>query len=110
MDDFSVKVHQETGEVVATYVQDEVALKATIEVPPTYPLDRPKVSFHCGLGKSQWQRWRMQLMALLTNRDGTFADAVALWKKNLDQELAGAEPCPICYSVISLGSMRLPTE
>lgn len=110
LDDFSVKVHRETGEVVAKYIQDEVALKATIEVPPAYPLDKPKVHFQCGLGKSQWQRWRMQLMALLTNRDGTFADAVALWKKNLDQELSGAEPCPICYSVISLGSMRLPTE
>jgi len=45
MDDFSVTVHKETGDVVATYIQDEMALKATIEVPPAYPLDRPRVHF-----------------------------------------------------------------
>ena len=39
-------------------------------------------------------------------QDGTLPEALALWRRNLDKEFEGVEPCPICYAVISLDHSR----
>jgi E3 ubiquitin-protein ligase listerin len=41
-------------------------------------------------------------------QDGTILEALQLWKKNLDKEFEGVEPCPICYSVIHMTNKSLP--
>jgi hypothetical protein len=41
-------------------------------------------------------------------QDGTLLEALQLWKRNIDAEFAGAEPCPICYCVIQPQSYQLP--
>ena len=38
--------------------------------------------------------------AILQHRNGAVADGLMLWRKNVDGEFAGVEPCPICYLVI----------
>ncbi|MDR3740240.1 MAG: RING finger domain-containing protein [Terracidiphilus sp.] len=41
-------------------------------------------------------------------QDGTILDALVLWKRSLDKEFDGVEPCPICYSVIHMTHHSLP--
>ena len=32
-----------------------------------------------------------------------------MWKQNVDQELHGVEPCPICYNTLHPKTLSLPT-
>jgi hypothetical protein len=48
------------------------------------------------------------IIQLLSMQDGTVLDALLMWKKNVEKELDGIEPCPICYSILHPKSMSLP--
>lgn len=90
-----------------------------------------------GIAKDRSRRWMLQIRALLSHQvgcewqpavalahvvaspphatslqlalqDGSLADAVVLWRENVARELAGVEPCPICYSVVHMASRSLP--
>ena len=37
-------------------------------------------------------------------------DAIRVWRKNVDKELDGVEPCPICYSVVQTTDHSLPRK
>src|SRR3546814_19777861 len=42
-------------------------------------------------------------------QDGSVVDAVLLWKNNVDREMEGVEPCPICFSTLHFKSHSLPS-
>jgi hypothetical protein len=46
---------------------------------------------------------------LLSNQDASVLDAILLWKKNVDKEFEGLEPCPICYSILHPKNLTLPS-
>jgi hypothetical protein len=73
--------------VVATYVKDECELGMTIRLPPSYPLRPVEVSCarRLGIGEARWRRWVLQIVTLLSVRDGSVLDAVLLWKRNVDK-------------------------
>jgi E3 ubiquitin-protein ligase DOA10 len=48
-------------------------------------------------------------VTLLSAQDGSVLDALLLWKRNVDKEFQGLEPCPICYSVLAPKTLTLPT-
>lgn len=41
-------------------------------------------------------------------QDGSIVDAVLMWKNNVEKELEGVEPCPICYSILHPKTLNLP--
>ena len=109
-DEVTVKGSVVTREVTATYFKDEVTLEVVIRLPPAYPLRNVEVECTRSLGVSgdKWNRWQLQIVTLLSMRDGCVADAVALWIRNLGKEFEGMEPCPICMSIIEARNLSLP--
>ncbi|CAM9284140.1 unnamed protein product [Scytosiphon promiscuus] len=96
--------------VVASYLKDECTLEAVIQLPPDYPLRNVEVtcSKRMGVSEGRWRQWVLQIVTLLSLQDGSVLDAVMMWKKNVDKEFEGVEPCVICYSVLHPKTMDLP--
>lgn len=97
-------------EVTATYTQDECQLSIVIQLPPNFPLRNVEVDGRLTLGipEKRWKRWALQIRQMLNNQDGTLLDALMLWKENVDKDFAGLEPCPVCYSILSVKTHELP--
>jgi len=97
-------------EVVARYTQDECQLSVAITLPPNFPLRNVEVDGRRTLGvpEKRWKRWALQIRLMLNSQDGTLLDALLLWKENVDKEFEGVEPCPVCYSVLSVKTHELP--
>lgn len=96
--------------IITTYARDECTLEMEIQLPDSYPLQLAKVECtkQIGVRPEKWRRWGLQIVNLLSRQNGTILDAVCFWKKSLDQEFDGIEPCPICYSVIHHGDNSIP--
>ena len=58
--------------------------------------------------ETKLRKWLLSISAFLRNQNATLAAAVELWRRNVDQEFAGVEPCLICYSVVSSTNGQLP--
>lgn len=108
--DMSVSGSTVSREVTATYIQDECQLSIVIQIPPTFPLRNVEVDGRRTLGipEKKWKRWALNIRVMLNNQDGTLLDALMLWKENVDKEFGGLEPCPVCYSIISVKTHELP--
>jgi hypothetical protein len=108
--DLKVVASRASGETVAVYTRDETSIEMRITLPPGYPLRNVEVTCTGRLGDGgRWQRWVLQIVHLMSQRDGSVVDAVLLWRRNVDKEFEGAEPCPICYSTLHAKSLCLPS-
>ncbi len=110
-EEFTVRALTVSREVHATYIKDESSLEIAISLPSTYPLVPVEVSClkqRC-VSKKQWRHWQLMIIILLEVRNGSMLDAVLLWKRNIDREFEGREPCVICYSVVEPRTMALPS-
>jgi hypothetical protein len=109
-EEIQVKGSVSARSVTALYMKDECVLEMIIRLPPSYPLKLVEVECtrRHGVREDRWRRWVLQIIALLKTQEGSILDAVQLWKRNVDQEFDGVEPCPICYSVLHSGDQSLP--
>eukprot|EP00941_MAST-03F_sp_MAST-3F-sp1_P002792 g2792.t1 len=99
--------------ITATYSTEDCALEIVLQLGPSHPLSIPEILCEKRLGvkESTWRRWSLQIRRLLGGGESRRAvDAVDFWKKNLDQEFMGKEPCPICYNVIHSKHRTLPSR
>ncbi|DAZ98456.1 TPA: hypothetical protein N0F65_001157, partial [Lagenidium giganteum] len=110
LDEMTVKGSKVSREITATYMQDDCALEMVIRVPPSYPLRSVEVECtkRIGISEDRWRRWVLQIVKVTASQDGSLLDAVLPWKKNVDKEFEGVEPCPICYSILNPKNMGLP--
>lgn len=109
MDDFSLKAAS-IGEVVATYVKDEVELQMTLKLSSSHPL-RPvtvSMSHMKAVAESMWRKWLLSMRSLLMTKDGSVLDAVLLWRNYLDRHFEGVDCCPICYAIFHITTYSLP--
>lgn len=97
-------------EVSARYLFSEVELQIRLELPPSFPLRR--ISVHAqeqiGIGEAQWRKTVLGMNTLLSQKNGSLAEAIDLWRRNLDKQFEGVDECPICYSVLHMSSASLP--
>lgn len=109
-DEMTVKGSRVSREITTTYMKDECALEMVIRVPAAYPLRCVEVECtkRIGIAEDRWRRWVLQIIRVTSSQDGSLLDAVLLWKKNIDKEFEGVEPCPICYSILNPKTMGLP--
>ena len=100
-----------TREITAVYAKEECNLEIVIRLPKAYPLRNVEVDCRkrLGVSESRWRRWVLQIVTLLSNQDACVQQAVDLWKKNVDREFEGLEPCPICYSILHPKNLALPS-
>ena len=106
-----LEVHGDrTSGVTACFIRDDAKVEIKIRVPAQYPLKNVEVECVTKLcvPEAKWRRWSFQIIQLLGTQDGTIIEGVLLWKKNLENEFDGVEPCPICYSTLHYKSMSLP--
>lgn len=50
-----------------------------------------------GVTDTRLRKWLLSISAFLRHQNRGVADAMALWKRSLDAEFEGVEPCLICY-------------
>ncbi|RDX61954.1 E3 ubiquitin-protein ligase listerin, partial [Mucuna pruriens] len=109
-ENFSVSVSKAANEIVATYTKDETGMDLVVHLPASYPL-RP-VDVDCtrslGISETKQRKWLMSMMLFIRNQNGALAEAIGIWKRNVDKEFEGVEECPICYSVIHTTNHSLP--
>lgn len=109
-ENFSVSVSKSANEVVATYTKDETGMDLVVRLPLSYSL-RP-VDVECtrslGISEVKQRKWLLSMMSFVRNQNGALAEAIRIWKNNIDKEFEGVEECPICYSVIHTANHSLP--
>lgn len=110
--DSAMEIHASarTGSITTAYEKDGCQLEMSIRLSDCHPLALPvcECTKQVGVTQSRWRRWVIQIVSLLSNQDGSVLDAVFLFKQNLDKELEGTEPCPICYCVIHVQDHSMP--
>ncbi|GBG24046.1 E3 ubiquitin-protein ligase listerin [Hondaea fermentalgiana] len=96
--------------VTALYEKEDCSVEMEVRIPLCFPLENVQVECvgQVGISRDRWRRWVMQINTLLTSQDGTLLDALLLWKLNMDKELEGMEPCPICYAVVHANDQSFP--
>uniref|UniRef100_A0A1D1ZG63 E3 ubiquitin-protein ligase listerin n=2 Tax=Anthurium amnicola TaxID=1678845 RepID=A0A1D1ZG63_9ARAE len=109
-DNFSVTVNKSALEIIATYKKEETGMDLVIHLPSCYPLRPVDVDCTRSLGVSEvkQRKWLLSLTAFVCNQNGAIAEAIRIWKNNLDREFEGVEECPICYSIIHTTNHSLP--
>lgn len=109
--EFEIKGNATTGEIVASFLRDETKIEIIIKIPAAYPLKNVDVdcTSRIGVSDGRWRRWLLQMIQLLSLQDGSVVDAALLWKRNIEKEMEGVEPCPICYCTIHTKTLKLPT-
>lgn len=97
-------------EVRATYTFSDVFLEIGMHIPDVFPLRTAQVEprGRVGMSETRWRKTLLGMTTLLQSRDGSLAEAVELWRRNLDKCFQGVEECPICYSVLHLSTAALP--
>lgn len=97
-------------EVSATYTLSDVTLEIGIRLPDVFPLQPVVVEARSrvGMTEARWRKTLLGMTTLLRAKDGTLAEAVELWRRNLDKTFQGVEECPICYSVLHLVTAARP--
>jgi hypothetical protein len=102
------RTHIHSLQICASYAKDECQLRVTIKLPSAYPLRGVEVSCDkkLGISDARWRRWVLQIVTLLSVRDGSVLDAVLLWKRNVDKVSARMSctlfACWYCVLNISL--------
>ncbi|BBN16555.1 E3 ubiquitin-protein ligase listerin [Marchantia polymorpha subsp. ruderalis] len=109
-DEFSIRANRSSREVTAIYKKEEAGMDIVIKMPPCYPLRA--VGVECtrrmGIDEHLLRKWILSMASFLRNQNGAVSEAVQMWKRNVDREFEGVEPCPICYSIIHTSNHSLP--
>jgi hypothetical protein len=107
---FNVKASAQSRVVAMTIVHDETSFDTELHFPEGYPLFQASIvcTKRIGIRPDKWQKWSLQIIQLLSRREGTLAEAVFQWKTNIDSEYQGVEPCPICYAVAHVSDGSVP--
>jgi E3 ubiquitin-protein ligase listerin len=108
---FSVRANSASREVVASMeVEDGHMIELVIKLPASMPLKAPEAECKksVGVSEARLRKWLLSITAFLRNRNGAIADALRLWKRNVDTEFEGHDDCLICYSIIQPSTGQLP--
>ncbi|CCD14432.1 unnamed protein product, partial [Trypanosoma congolense IL3000] len=95
-----------------TYTMDDVRSSINIEFKSGFPLRPPVVMPEnlrgCGVSSGELHAWMLKMSALLFGGSVNVWKCVMLFGRNMDEHFAGKEPCPICFSIVSATTNRLP--
>lgn len=109
-DSLTIKANQSIGEVTVIYKKEEAGMDMVIRMPKCYPLRA--VDIDCtrrlGISETRLRKWMLSMASFLRNQNGAVAEAIQIWKQNVDREFEGVEECPICYSIIHTSNHSLP--
>lgn len=106
----TIKANLSTGEITVVYKKEEAGMDMVIRMPKCYPLRAVDVECtrRLGISETRLRKWMLSMAAFLRNQNGAVAEAIKIWKQNVDREFEGVEECPICYSIIHTMNHSLP--
>ncbi|TPX62997.1 hypothetical protein PhCBS80983_g00179 [Powellomyces hirtus] len=120
IEDLVIKVSKSGNEVTASYTVEDATLEMVIRLPTTFPLRQVDVDSGvgaaaaggraAGISEARWRAWLLSASAVIASQNGSIADAVKLYSKNISLHFKGVEDCAICYSVIGVIDRTLPTK
>ncbi len=61
-----------------------------------------------GVSDTRMRKWLLSISAFLRTNNRGVGDAISMWRRNVESEFEGVEPCLICYSVIAATNSALP--
>jgi hypothetical protein len=113
--DVVVTVLESEATVSARFTADDVSFDVKFILPKAYPLqpatldkDAIKTRARVGVPADKWRAWMMKISITLLNGGSSVWQSIVQIASNLQQQLEGVEPCPICYSVIASTNQTLP--
>ena len=107
IEDLKTKINQNGQDIVASFEFEGAELDIVIKLPPCFPLKMADVSGgtaggrQAGISDARWRAWLLSVSAVMIGLNGTVADALQLFTKNVKLHFEGIEECAICYAVIS---------
>ncbi|KAJ3344905.1 hypothetical protein HDU91_007521 [Kappamyces sp. JEL0680] len=114
--ELSVKINPTTKDITASYSFEEAELDIIVRLPSCYPLKLVEISSgsaggrQAGISDARWRGWLLAVASVMMGHNGSIADALQLFKKNVALHFEGIEDCAICYSVISLADRSTPQK
>ncbi|GAV50326.1 hypothetical protein ZYGR_0U01820 [Zygosaccharomyces rouxii] len=111
-DSLTIKINKVTNEVKASYLIDEQKLELSFKLPSHYPLTNVQVIgvSRVGISEQKWKQWIMSTQRVITGMNGSVADSLELFTKNVNLQFSGFEECAICYSILHAVDRKLPTK
>ncbi|KNZ44547.1 hypothetical protein VP01_904g2 [Puccinia sorghi] len=127
-ENMSIKVSSVIKEVKVTYTVDEESMEIVIRIPSDYPLQPVEVLDirKVGIPDTTWRAWLLVVQQSIVNHNGSIADAIGLFKKNISLHFEGVEACAteftekfcvisklpsiVCYAIISVVDRSLPSK
>lgn len=108
----SIKVASAIGEVGLVYTIDEQKMEMAVRLPAEYPLKSVEVRDvkRVGVAENKWRGWLFAVQQIVGAQNGHIADALEVFKKNVSLHFEGQVECAICYSIISVTDLQLPTK
>lgn len=97
-----MKVNPKTNEITAAYLIDEAELDINIKLPSCFPLKLVEVApgtaggRQAGISEARFRAWLLGISSVMTGQNGSIADGVVLFKKNVKLHFDGMEDCAIC--------------
>ncbi|MCO5575766.1 hypothetical protein L7F22_029570 [Adiantum nelumboides] len=87
-DSLTIKANQGLGEVTVVYKKEEAGMDMIIKMPKCYPLKA--VDIECtkrlGISETRLRKWTLSMAAFLRNQNGAVAEAIQIWRQNVDRE------------------------
>ncbi|GAV55232.1 hypothetical protein ZYGR_0AS05560 [Zygosaccharomyces rouxii] len=111
-DSLTIRINKVTNEVKASYLIDEQKLELSFRLPSHYPLTNVQVIgvSRVGISEQKWKQWIMSTQRVITGMNGSVADSLELFTKNVNLQFSGFEECAICYSILHAVDRKLPTK
>ncbi|TVY38906.1 E3 ubiquitin-protein ligase listerin [Lachnellula occidentalis] len=106
-----VRVSKNSPNITVGYEIDELMMSIVMILPSNYPLDRVEVKGvnRVAVKESTWNGWMRTIQGATMFNNGTVADGLTVFKKNIFAALKGQTECSICYSIIS-SDKRMPDK
>lgn len=87
----------------AGYHIEDVTIQLIVSLPEGFPLRSAevKITQKSGMSDPTSKRSIQMMTTLFHRRDCSLFEVLRLWVKSLNKRFEGAEPCPICYSIVA---------
>ena len=94
-------------------IEDQQQVEIIIRFPILYPLLPIIVQGGQRIGVSEpvWRKWLFSSQALLSSQHGSsLLDGLMLWEQNTRKRFEGSSECAICYCILQVVDLSLPTH
>ena len=81
-----------------------------LQLSSCYPLKPIEVECvqRVGVSDAKWRKWQRTMTTMLLSRNGAIADALMLFRDNVNAVFDGVEECPICYAIVHQTTRQIP--